>query len=119
MKCKVCGKDLGNISRRAFNIHCVREHRHEYFGKTLEEMTEDPIPVRVHDLRDAARAKKKKQSKRKAPIIKKAKPARPAGFRLLSETDEDEAYAIEQGFAYIDRTQEVYTSEEAEEKGWV
>lgn len=119
MKCKICGKEFSDVNRRAFNAHCVREHRREYFGKTLEEMSDDPIPARAHDLREAAKKKKKPTTKKRIPIRKTVKPARPAGFRLLCEGNDDEAYAIEQGYTYIDKAQDCYTSEEAEKLGWV
>ena len=109
MKCKICRKEFPDTSRRAFHAHCIRMHPEEYKGKTIEEMTDDPVPPRAHEVRDrAGRYPKKKKTT-----------TRPAGFRLLNPTDEQEAFAIEHGFSYIDDQEECYTSKEAEKNGWV
>lgn len=119
MKCKLCGKVFSDKDRRAFNAHLVRQHSEEYKGKKMEEMTDDPVPERVHDLREKSRSKKRTTKAKKKTIREKTAISRPEGFRLLNVAVEEEAYAISKGFRYIDETDECYSSDEAEQKGWV
>jgi hypothetical protein len=84
-------------------------HPEEYQGKTIEDMTDDPVPPRAHDVRDySGRTPKKKK------VIK-----RPSGFRFLDNSIAEEAYAIDMGYSYIDDQEECYTDKEAELYGWV
>lgn len=119
VKCKLCGKVFPDKDRRAFNAHLVRQHPEEYKGKKMEEMTDDPVPARVHDLREKSRSKKRTISERKKAVRAESHISRPEGFRLLNAAVEEEAYAISKGFRYIDDTEECYSSQDAEQKGWV
>lgn len=110
MKCNICGKEFPDNTRRSFHAHCMREHPKEYAGKTIEDMTDDPVPPRAHEVRDkhGRYPKKKKETAR----------IRPAGFRILN-LHPDEVMARRAGFNYIDAEENIYTSQEAEENGWV
>ena len=110
MKCRICGKEFPDDTRRPFHAHCMRQHPEEYANKTIEDMTDDPVPPRAHEVRDRSGRKPKKKTE---------KVYRPAGFRLLNPHKEDEIEAINAGYAYIDNDEGIYTSEEAEGIGWV
>lgn len=110
MKCKLCGKDFPDDTRRPFHAHCIREHPAEYAGKTIEDMTDDPCPPRAHDVRKRDGRKPKK---------KIMLPKQPPGFRLLRPGDQAEAQALELGYTYIDEAEELYTEREAAENGWI
>jgi len=110
MKCKLCRKEFPDDNRRAFHAHCVRMHPKEYKGKTIEEMTDDHVPPRAHDVRDRSGRHPKK---------KDPSPKQPEGFRLLNRHDEAERIAKDAGYSFVDDDENIYTSEEAEENGWI
>lgn len=105
MLCKLCGCEKS--SRRAMNMHLLRQHPDDYKRADfiLERLVTDPVPKIKEP------SYKVKEAKKKYP--------RPAGFRLLNEADHEEAAAIKAGFSFIDDEENIYTEEEARVEEWV
>lgn len=99
MKCKLCG--IEKDTRRKMHGHLMHEHLEDYkrSGYSIERLCTEVIPA-----------------KRPRVVI----PAlRPDGFRLLNKYNQQEFYAIEHGYLFIDAEENLYTEEEAKAEAWV
>lgn len=99
MICKICGAEKD--TRRQMHGHLMRMHQDEYrqSGFVIERMV------------TGAAAPAQKRDYKKAAL--------PSGFRALSSSDPEEAYAIDQGYDFIDAEEMIYTAEEAKVEGWI
>ena len=106
MKCRICGKEFDK--RNQMHCHMIRKHEAEYKAAqlNLDRLVEDITP-RKEEQPDV-------KQRRKANLLPK-----PQGLRLLRNTDSQEAYAITQGFTYIDKEQNIYTIDDVKAEGWI
>lgn len=99
IKCALCGCE--KETRRSMHGHLISKHPKEYAASNynMDNMT-DGAPMRAHE-REAKRVQ------------------RPPLFRRLKLAMYEEAAAIEAGYEYIDADGNLYTEEEADERGWI
>ena len=99
IKCKFCGYEA--TDGRVMHGHLMKNHEEEYreFGLDMEKCC------------TGYKRTKSNSNKR----IKNAE--KPAGLRLLNNSDPNELEAYNQGYRYIDAAENIYTSAELKEMG--
>ena len=90
-ECPLCKREMRNA--RALHAHMMKDHLEDY---------------RAHNCRVA----------NYVTDMVKGDPI-PKGFRLLDKTDSTERAAYEQGYRFIDDSEEVYTIDDVKNRGWV
>lgn len=97
--CNLCGAEKDN--RRSMHGHLMARHPDKYRSVSFNmDLITTGAPLRAH-------------------IASSLFEQRPALFRRLKSNYDHEAAAIEEGFCFIDGNGELYTEEEAAEKGWI
>ena len=92
-RCRFCGREYKD--RRSIHGHLMTSHREAYYqngcddSAMIEEVTE-LVPGE-----------------------------RPVGFRLLNRKNADENFAYAEGYRFIDAEENVYTTDDAKEMGWI
>ncbi len=102
LTCKLCGKELKN--KRAVHAHLMTVHAEQYraAGMKQDKFLAGSSDTSGTDPRQEAKEKK----------------SRPDGFRHLNAKNQAERAALE-FYDYIDAEENLYTTEEAKQKGYI